>query len=113
LFDSDIVSQNSEVFIYLFINRTDHSRARSPSHFIKTMPPRLLTTAVMLFSSFGLSGQEQNETATVGRTTCLPQRDPIVEVKGSNDTAVEDSGAPAKGSWPGTAGTKVHSSSLM
>jgi hypothetical protein len=67
---------------------------------------RLLTTAVMLLLSFGLPGQAQNETAIVGRTTCLPEKGPKTEVEGSNKTAVEDSGGLTKGSWPGTAGTK-------
>jgi hypothetical protein len=76
--------------------------------------PRLLTTAVMLLlMSFGLPGQAKNETAIVGRTTCLPEKDSTAEVEGSNETAVVDSGAPTKGSWPGTAGTKVHPSSLL
>jgi hypothetical protein len=75
--------------------------------------PRLLTTAVILLLSFGLPGQAKNETTIVGRTTCLPEKDPKAEVEGSNETAVEDSGAPSKGSWPGTAGTKVHPSSLL
>jgi hypothetical protein len=74
---------------------------------------RLLTTAVMLLLCFGLSGQAKNETAIVGRTTCLPEKDPKAEVESSNETAVEDSGVPTKGSWPGTAGTKVHPSSLF
>ncbi len=98
-------------FVFFF-NRTDHTRARSPGHFIKTMP-RLLTTAVMLLLSFGLPGQAKNETKIVGRTACLPEKDPNAEVEGSNETAVENSGAPTKLSWPGTAGTKVYPSSLL
>jgi hypothetical protein len=75
--------------------------------------PRLLTTAVMLLMSFGMPGQAKNETAIVGRTTCLPEKDPKAEVEGVNETAIEDSGAPTTGSWPGTAGTKVHLSTLL
>ncbi len=75
--------------------------------------PRLVTAAVMLLTSFGLPGQAKNESIIVGRTTCLPEKDPTAEVEGSNETAVEDSGVPTEGSWPGTTGTKVHPSSLI
>ncbi len=75
--------------------------------------PRLLTSAVMMLSSFGLLGQATNKTEIVGRNTCLPEKDPTAEVKGGNETTVEDSGAPTKGSWPGTAGTKVRPSSHL
>ncbi len=75
--------------------------------------PRLLTTAVMMLLSFGLLGQATNKTEIVGRNTCLPEKDSTAEVEGSNETTVEGSGAPTKGSWPGTAGTKVHPSSHL
>ncbi len=67
----------------------------------------------MLLMSFGLPGQAKNETTIVGRTTCLPEKDPKAEGEGSNETTVEDPGVPTAGSWPGTAGTKVHLSTLF
>ncbi len=75
--------------------------------------PRLITTAVMLLMSFGLPGQPTNETAIVGRTTCLPEKDPKTEGEGSNEAEAENPGASTAGSWPGTAGTKVRHSSLL
>jgi hypothetical protein len=88
-------------------------RARSPGHILfgKAMA-RLLTMAVMMLMFFGLPGQAKNETAFVGRTTCLPEKSKA-EGEGSNEVAVEDPGAPSAGSWPGTAGTKVHLCPLL